>query len=207
MDSEKIKEIWKANAVKQIDNYTDSEITSIILKSARQAIDRSFYGLVFWGVLILFLLACLWIMVEYSVTPMQRMYGYIVTSISLIVLFVAFFLSEWGRREAKRYSFDVPLKEWIEHNIRDFDKGIERLKRSWLLKYGFGVLALLIFIAIRIFIVGFDTTVVFVALAAGLISLIIASTIGTKKTLKRMTETRDGLQDLYDQLDDTQRNE
>ncbi len=170
MDSEKIKEIWKANAVKQIDNYTDAEITSIILKSARRAIDRSFYGLIFWAVLILFLLACLWIMLKSSVTPMQRIYGYIVTSITLAVLFVAFFLSERGRRKAKRYSFDVPLKEWIEHNIRDFDKGIVRLKRSWFLKYGFGVLALLIFIAIRIFLVGFDTTVVLVALAAGLIS-------------------------------------
>jgi cellulose synthase/poly-beta-1,6-N-acetylglucosamine synthase-like glycosyltransferase len=118
----------------------------------------------------------------------------------MVLIFVAICLSEWGRRKAKHYSYDISLKEWLENNIRDFDKSIVRLKKSWFLKYGFGMLFLSIFIILRIFIVGLDHMIVLLAYAVGLTSMIIASKIGTRATLRRMEKSRSGLQELYDQL-------
>lgn len=206
MDSKKIKEIWKENAVKQIDCYTDSEIKSIVLKSARKAINYSYPGVIFWLLLLFFNLLCVWLMMQYT-SPQLQMYGYVTMIVIMVLLLGAVCFSEWGRRKTQRYSFDVSLKEWVELRIREFDKGIERIKRNWFWKYGAGLTVLLIFCLIYIFTVGFSLKVLLIQLVAGLAALAIASTIGNKISMKRMIETRKQLQELYDQLQDSELNE
>lgn len=203
MDSEKIKEIWKENAVKQIDSYTDSEIKSIVLKSVRKAINYSYPGVIFWSILMLVNLLCVWLMVRYA-SPLLQTYGYVIMAVIIVMLSGAIVLSEWGRRKTQRYSFDVPLKAWIDLRIRDFDKGIERSKTSWFWRYGAGLTVLLIFCLIYIFTVGFSLKVLLIQLLSGTVALIIVATIGNRVSEKRMTETRKQLLELYDQLQDSE---
>lgn len=203
MNSEKIKEIWKESAVKQIDNYSDSEIKSIVLKSVRKAINHSYPGVIFWSLLILFNLLCVWLMMEYA-SPRLQTYGYALMSAIMVFLLGAVCLSEWGRRKIQRYSFDIPIKEWIELRIGDFNKGIERIKRNWFWRYGAGLTVLLIFCLIYILTVGFSLKTFLIQLVAGLTALIPTIIIGNKISMKRMIETREQLQELYDQLQDSE---
>lgn len=203
MDSEKIKEIWKENAVKQIDSYTDSEIKSIVLKSVRKAINYSYPGVIFWSILMLVNLLCVWLMMRYA-SPLLQTYGYVIMAVIIVMHSGAIVLSEWGRRKTQRYSFDVPLKAWIDLRIRDFDKGIERSKTSWFWRYGAGLTVLLIFCLIYIFTVGFSLKVLLIQLLSGTVALIIVATIGNRVSEKRMTETRKQLLELYDQLQDSE---
>lgn len=206
MDSEKIKEIWKENAVKQIDSYTDSEIKSIVLKSVRKAINYSYPGVIFWSILMLVNLLCVWLMMLYA-SPQLQTYGYVIMVVIIIMLSGAIILSEWGRRKTQRYSFDMPLKAWIELRIRDFDKGIERCKTNWFWRYGAGLTVLLIFCLIYILTVGFSLKVLLCQLVSGIVALIIVATIGNRVSVKRMTETRKQLLELYDQLQDSESDE
>ncbi|MEG1414711.1 MAG: hypothetical protein RSC35_06070 [Mucinivorans sp.] len=202
MNNEKIKEIWKTNAVQQIESYTDSEIKTIVLRSVRKAINYSYPGIIFWSSLILFNLLIVWLMMQYA-SPRLQIYGYILIATIMTLLFGAICVSEWGRRKAQRYPFDMPLKEWIESRIRDFDKGIERIRKNWMLRYGFGLITLLVFCLIYIFTMGFVLKVLLIQLASGLVALAIASSIGNKIVVRRMVETRTQLQGLLEQLQDS----
>lgn len=202
MDSEKLKEIWKANAVKKIDSYTDSEIKSIVLRNVRKAINYSYPGIIFWSLLIVFNLSIVWFMMQYA-SPQLQMYGVVLMTTITVLLLGAICVSEWGRRTVQRYSFDMPLKEWIESRIRDFDKGIERSRRNWFLRYGLGLITLLIFCLIYILTVGFSFKVLLIQLGSGLSALTIASSVGNKIMIRRMVKTRTQLQELLDQLQDS----
>lgn len=205
MDSEKLKEIWKTNAVKQIDSYTDSEIKSIVLRSVRKTINYSYPGIIFWSLLIVFNLLIVWLMMQYA-PPQLQMYGVVLMTTIMVLLLGAICVSEWERRKAQRYSFDMPLKEWIESRIRNFDKGIERSRRNWFLRYGLGLITLLIFCLIYIFTVGFIIKVLLIQLVSGFTALAIASSIGNKIVIRRMVKTRTQLQELLDQLQDSKPN-
>lgn len=202
MDSQRIKEIWKENVVQQIDNYTDSEITLIVLKTVRRAINRSYPGIIFWSILIFFCLLCVWIMMKYT-SPQLQTYGYALIVAIMVLIFGAVCISEWGRRRAQRYSFDMPLKEWIELRIRDFDKGIKR-SGKWFWRFGLGITLLLLFCLIYILTVGFSFKILLIQLISGLTSLFIASIISNRISMKRMIETRQQLQELYNQLQDSE---
>lgn len=206
MDSEKIKEIWKTNAVKQIESYTDSEIKTIVLRSVRKAINYSYPGIIFWSSLILFNLLIVWLMMQYA-SPRLQIYGYVLMATIMVLLLGAICVSEWGRRKAQRYSFDMPLKEWIKSRIRDFDKGIERSRKNWFLRYGLGLITLLVFCLIYIFTMGFVLKVLLIQLVSGLIALAIASYIGNKIVIRRMVETHTQLQELLEQLQDSEPNQ
>ncbi|MDR0749613.1 MAG: hypothetical protein LBF62_08590 [Tannerellaceae bacterium] len=202
MNSEKIKEIWKENAVKKIDNYTDSEITSIVLKTARKAMNRSYPGIIFWSLLILSCLLGVWVMMKYS-SPQLQTYGYVLTAVIMLMLGGAVCISEWGRRKVQRYSFDMPLKEWVELRIQYFDKGIKR-SGKWFWRFGLGITVLLLFCLIYIFTEGFSFKILLVQLFSGLTALFIAGTIANRISMKRMIETRQQLQELYNQLQDSE---
>lgn len=201
MDSDKIKEIWKENAVKQIDNYTESEIKAIVLKSARKVIRSSFPGLgfiAFVGILTLF---CVGIGLKYA--PNMQIYWIV----SAIILVIAIYASIFSRRKMLKYSFDVNLKSWIESRIKEFDRSINRKKRYWfVMTYGVGVLFLVSFCAILILTSGFTLTRVIIPFIVGLTSLIISAEIGKRIAIKRMIETRKRLQELHDQLEDSEPN-
>ncbi|MEG2494428.1 MAG: hypothetical protein RSB32_01865 [Mucinivorans sp.] len=205
MDSEKIKEIWKTNAVKQIESYTDSEIKAIVLKSARQAIKYSYPSIIFWLLLILVNLLIVWLMMQYA-SPRLQVYGYVLMATIMVLLLGAICVCQWGCGKAQRYSFDMPLKEWIDLRIRYFDKSIEGSKKNWMLRYGLGLVTLLVFCLIYIFTMGFVLKVLLIQLGAGLIALVIAGSIANKIMIKRMLETRTQLQELLDQLQDSEPN-
>ncbi|MDL2320438.1 hypothetical protein LJC45_04825 [Alistipes sp. OttesenSCG-928-B03] len=201
MDTERIKAVWKDNAVRQIESYTDSEIKTIVLKSARKAINHSFPGVIFWSLLILASLLLVWIVIKLS--PLLQMYGYVLAAALLVVILASAGISEWGRRRQQRYSFDMPLREWVEMRIADFDKGIVLNKKSRFWRYGAGVMILAIFCLIYILTVGFSLKVLLLQLASGLPAMIVAGAVANRIFVKRMAETRRQLQDLHSQLQDS----
>ena len=195
MDSEKIKEIWKNDVMKQIDNYTDAEIEAIILKNARKAIGLSYPGIAFFLFSVVLMLFCVWIGLKY--TPQMRTFWIACT----IILFGAIWILIFSRRKIQHYSYNMPLKDWIESRIREFDKSINMKKRYlFAMTYGLGFLFLSVFCTLLVLTAGFTLSKLASPVSSGLISIIIFSEIGKRMIMKRMIKTRKQLQELYDQL-------
>lgn len=199
MNSDKIKEIWKENAVKQIDSYTESEIKAMILKNARKIIRSSFPSPTFMAFLIVLTLSCIWIGLKYA--PNMQPYWIV----AAIILLIAIYASILSRYKMMKYSFDMNLKSWIEFRMKEFERSISHKKRYWfVMTYGIGIIFLVSFCAILIFTSGFTLTGVIIPFVAGLTSMIIATETGRRIVIKRMIKSRKRLQELYNQLEDSE---
>ena len=195
MDSEKIKEIWKNNVVKQIDNYTDAEIEAMILKNARKAIGLSYPGIVFILFSVVLVLFCMWIGLKY--TPQMRPFW----MVCLVILFGSICITIFSRWKMQRYTYDMPLKDWIESRIREFDKSINLKKIYWVaLTYGVSFIILVIYNVFMLLTAGFTILQTVISFTVGLICVIISSKFLNRIIMKRMMKTRKRLQELYDQL-------
>jgi len=195
MNSEKIKEIWKNNVVKQIENYTDAEIEAIILKNARKAIGLSYPGIVFISFAIVLILFFMWIDLKY--TPQMRPFW----MVCLVILFGCICISIFSHRKMQRYSYDMPLKDWIESRIREFDKSINLKKRYWVaMTFGVAFIILVVYDVFLVLITGFPLSKMIIPFTVGLLSLIVLTKFGNRIIMKRMIKTRKQLQELYDQL-------
>ena len=195
MDSEKIKEIWKNDVVKQIDNYSDAEIEAIILKNARKAIGLSYPGITLNVFLVLLALFCTWIGFKYD--PQMRTFWIACT----VIIFGAICIPIFSLRKTQRYSYDMPLKDWIESRIKEFDKSINLKKRYWFaITYGVGLLSLAVFCIVLVLTTSCTLSKVVTPVISGLISMTICTEIGKRIIMKRMIKTRKQLQELHDQL-------
>ena len=195
MDSEKIKEIWKNNVVRQIDNYTDAEIEAMILKNARKAIGISYPGIVFISFAIVLILFLMWIDLKY--TPQMRPFW----MVCLVILFGSICITIFSRWKIQRYSYDMPLKDWIESRIREFDKSINLKKIYWIaLTYGVSFIILVIYDVFLVLIADFTILQIVISFTVGFICMIGFTKFGNRIIMKRMMKTRKRLQELYDQL-------
>ena len=195
MDSEKIKEIWKNNVVNQIDNYTDAEIEAMILKNARKAIGLSYLGITSILLSVILTFFSVWLGLKY--TPQMRIFWMVFLGIQFVGICITIF----SRRKMQRYSYDMPLKDWIESRIREFDKSIKLKKVYWFaLTYGVSLLFLTVFGIFLILTANIPVSTITITITVALITMIIFSEIGKRVTMKRMIEARKQLQELYDQL-------
>lgn len=197
MEITRIKEVWKENACKQIDSYSDSEIRSVILKSARKAIGSSYPGVGLISFLAILTIFCVWIGLRY-VPQLQVLW-----MACIVILLTSICLSLFLRRKIQSCRADANLKEWLETRMKEFDRSINFKKRVWFgMTYGFGLILLLIFGAILMLTAEFSLKEILAPLFVGLIFMIIFSEIARRGTMKRMVETRTQLRELYDQLQD-----
>lgn len=195
MEDERIKEIWKRNVVKQIDSYSESEIKAIVLKNARKAIGLSYPGIALISFLVAMTLFCMWIGLQYA--PQMRVFWIVCTIILLCVVCASLF----SRRKMQRYSCDMPIKDWIESRIREFDRSIGRKKGYWfVMTYGAGLLFLVMFCVVLVLTAGFSLLQTVIPFITGLVFMTVFAEIGKRSSIKRMIETRKQLQELYDQL-------
>ncbi len=198
MESDKIKHIWKNNIEQKIESYSDSEIESIVLKSARKAIGVSYPGVLHTSLLVAIMLFCLWIGIKYT-SPQMHVFWIVCIAITLGAICV----SIYSRRKMQKYSVDMPLKEWVESRIREFDRSINLKKRYWFtITYGTGFLVLLTTCVMLMLTSGFTFKRIIIPFAVGFVFLVVFIEISRRMALKRMAETRKQLQKLYDQLDE-----
>lgn len=195
MNSDKIKEIWKDNAVKQIDAYSALQIERIILRNARKAMGLSLPGAGYIAMLIVALLYCIWGMIWGA--PQMRVFFTIVVAFSILVVIIVFY----QRLRMQHYAYNKPLKEWIGSRINELDKSLHQKRLATVLRRIIGLLFPLFYCVILRFTAGFPMWKIIIVLTVGVITLIIFDVIWRRRTVPRMIESRKRLQELYDQLE------
>ncbi|MPM75976.1 hypothetical protein SDC9_122971 [bioreactor metagenome] len=125
--------------------------------------------------------------------------------VAVVILLIAIYAAILSRYKMMKYSFDMNLKSWIEFRMKEFERSISHKKRYWfVMTYGIGIIFLVSFCAILIFTSGFTLTGVIIPFVAGLTSMIIATETGRRIVIKRMIKSRKRLQELYNQLEDSE---
>ena len=137
----------------------------------------------------------MWIDLKY--TPQMRPFW----MVCLVILFGCICISIFSHRKMQRYSYDMPLKDWIESRIREFDKSINLKKRYWVaMTFGVAFIILVVYDVFLVLITGFPLSKMIIPFTVGLLSLIVLTKFGNRIIMKRMIKTRKQLQELYDQL-------
>ena len=137
----------------------------------------------------------MWMGLKY--TPQMRTFWMVFLGIQFGGICIIIF----SRCKMQRYSYDMPLKDWIESRIREFDKSIKLKKIYWVaLTYGVSLLFLTVFCMFLILTANIPVSTITITITVALITMVISSEIGRRITMKRMIEARKQLQELYDQL-------
>ena len=198
MENKEIKSIWNVNIEQKIERYLDAQLEEMVLKNARKAIGKVYGGK--WGVikLVFLMILAIGIVLKYGHAGMGKFW--IVTALIAVAVLL---LQLYSQRKMEHYDYDKPLNEWIESRIKEFDRSIRLKKNFWFLTtYGVGLLVLLaVFIAMA-FMTDITWKELIIAMVIGLAFMIFSAERARRLTLKRMTEARNQLQRLYDQLED-----
>lgn len=132
MEANDIKNIWKSGIEGDIDRYSDSELNKMVVKSARKSIKAVYPGTIFRliiiGVIMYLIAILLW---------SNRSKEVIFLDFSgLIILSVSYFLWERSAYKMRKYTYGMPVKEWLEYRIKQIEKSIKFNKKYDLLIYG-----------------------------------------------------------------------
>lgn len=197
MKDDDLKKIWQENVGKQIRTYSDPDMKSMILKSARKAIGYSYPGILVISSITVLTLFCMLVGLKYA--PQTWMYWIV----CIIILLIGIGISLVSRRKMQKYSPDTSLKDWLESRIKKFDRDIDLYKKRWLgITYGIGILFLLFFCAVLALTADIKGSILIISFVSGLAVVIATSEINRRLAVKHMVESRKQLQEHYKQLDE-----
>lgn len=197
MEIKDLKNKWKENIDKEINVYSKKELESVILKNARKSIGRAYPQM-----LLVFISLCTLLSIWMAIRNISST-SLFVFWISCIFLFFAFIgVYIWSRRKMQKYSFDMPLKDWIGARIDDLDRSI-RLKKKYPIRaiaYGVGFTVQIIIYVLLITTMGFTLQRVLIPFAIGTAGIIIITEIERYQSMKRLINAREQLAELSEQL-------
>ena len=129
METNDIKETWKAGIERTIKPYPEERLNEMIVNSARKSIKTVYPGTVFRLVIIavaVFLIVSQFVK-EQNATRMYLDMG------ALAVLSVSYFLWERSAYKMRKYTHGMPVKEWLEYRIKEIEKSIRfNTKYDWI---------------------------------------------------------------------------
>lgn len=120
METNDIKDIWKAETVKDMKPYSEEELNEIVVKSVRKSIKTVYPGTIFRLVIItviVYLIATLFL-------RKQSMEGMLLDVSALVILSVSYLLWEHSAYKMWKYTNNKPVKEWLEYRIKEFENKI-----------------------------------------------------------------------------------
>lgn len=120
METNDIKDIWKAETVKDMKPYSEEELNEIVVKSVRKSIKTVYPGTIFRLVVIaviVYLIATLFL-------REQSMEGMLLDVSALVILSVSYLLWERSAYKMRKYTNSKPVKEWLEYRIKEFENKI-----------------------------------------------------------------------------------
>ena len=132
METNDIKDIWKAGVKENIQSYSEEELNEMVIKSARKSIKAIYPGAIFQlvviGIIVYFITALL-------SGKHGTEYKYI-DLIALIILFVSYFFWKRSVLKMRKYTNGKPVKEWLECRIKEIEESIKfTAKYDWVI-YG-----------------------------------------------------------------------
>lgn len=132
METNDIKNIWKAGVEKDIKLYSEEELNEMVVKSARKSIKAIYPGTIFRLIVIaviVFLIVTL-LLKEQSTGKM------FIDMIALVITSVSYFFWERSAYKMRKYTNGKPVKEWLEYRIKEIEKGVKfNTKYNWVI-YG-----------------------------------------------------------------------
>ena len=197
MENREIKAIWDTHIEQKIERYLDAQLEEMILKNARMAIGTVYGGK--WGVgkLLVLLLIVAAIVFKNGHAGMGKFW------IVVALIYVAVVMVQWySQRKMERYRYDKPLKEWIGSRIQEFDRSIRLKKRLRLLVNGIGLAVLSAMLTAMVLLTEMPTKELIVTVIAGVVFMVFVAERTRHLTLKRMTEARDRLLRISEQLEE-----
>lgn len=198
MEANDIKNIWKSGIEGDIDRYSDSELNKMVVKSARKSIKAVYPGTIFRliiiGVIMYLIAILLW---------SNRSKEVIFLDFSgLIILSVSYFLWERSAYKMRKYTYGMPVKEWLEYRIREVEKSVNFYTKYDLLIYGFSFLCAIGFY-ILYQVVG-KITPSLLTLFIIPIGLVIYFLIIRRFLSRNYKKTLDELKELYTQFEESE---
>ena len=141
MKNNDIKNQWKSMADNRIKNYSESELNDMVIKSARKSIRAVYPGNVFRLIIIGVI-----IFISTKLVIYDQSQGKIMIDLcGLIILSVSYFLWERSAYIMRRYSSNIPVKQWLEERIKLIEKSTRfNIKYDWAL-YGAALLIAIVF--------------------------------------------------------------
>lgn len=196
METNDIKNIWKAEVEKDIKLYSEEELNEMVVKSARKSIKTIYPGTVFRLIVIaviVFLIATL-LLKEQSTGKM------FIDMIALVITSVSYFFWERSAYKMRKYTNGKPVKEWLEYRIKEIEKSVRfNTKYNWGI-YGCSFLCAIGFYA-SYQIVANITPGILTAIVIPL-GIIIYLLIVRRSLNRNYQKTLDELKDLYKQFED-----
>jgi len=118
METTNLKGLWKLGIDKYIKTYSHAELNEMVIKSARKSIRNVYPGTIFRlvviGVIVLIISLLLW---------GNRSKELMIVNISaLVVLSVAYYLWELSAYKMRKYTYGMPVKDWLEYRIKEIEK-------------------------------------------------------------------------------------
>ncbi len=159
-------DIWKSQVNEHIKTYSEADLNVLIVKSARKSMKNVLPGI--WirvmciAVIIYLIQFMLW---GNSGVEMKMLRG-----AGLAILSVSYFLWERSAYKMNRYRLDMPVKEWLEHRIREVEKTIRYHSRyDWLIYSGSFLLGFCFYAATLLLVKDSFHWVVFVIVLSGFV--------------------------------------
>lgn len=141
METNDIKNIWKVGVEKDINPYSEEELSEMIVRSATKSIKAIYPGTIFR--LIVISIVCFLILT--LLLKEQSIEKIFVDLFALIILSVAYFLWERSAYKMKKYNNGKPIKVWLEYRINEIEKGVKfNNKYNWVI-YGCSFLSAMFF--------------------------------------------------------------
>ena len=195
METNDIKETWKAGVEKNIKPYPEEKLNEMVIKSARKSIKTVYPGTVF-RLVVVAVVVYLIVMLFIREQSMERAY---VDIAALAVLSVSYFLWERSAYRMRKYTNGMAVKEWLEYRIKEVEKSVKfNTKYGWIV-YTCSFLSAMgfyVFYLMAMNITPGILNVVVVPLGIAIYLLIIDRSLGRnyRKTLRK-------LKDLYKQFE------
>ncbi len=120
METQDFKNVWKSETGKNIQTYSDTELSGMIVKSARRSIRRNYPSVFFiWVIAAVVMLLITNITVRYTNTAMKLLD-------LAVLLFLTVCLTLWTQSflTMKNYKADMPVKDWLEYRIGEMEKSL-----------------------------------------------------------------------------------
>nr|WP_320039608.1 hypothetical protein [uncultured Bacteroides sp.] len=195
MGNNNLKDLWKSSINEDIRFYSEPELNNMVIKCSRRSMQKLHPRWILRTIIILIITFIVWKLVSENEDIAPIILGFILISI----LAGSLILMEWSTRKMIKYSYDIPVKDWIKNRICEIERSI-RLQKKYDVLIHFIALALstcTYVLYIYTLKITFDLIAFIVALFM-ILSCVLALRIAAKKNYKKALRS---LQQLYNQIE------
>lgn len=197
METNDIKNIWKAGVEKDIKLYSEEELNEMVVKSARKSIKAIYPGTIF-RLIVIAVIVFLIVTLLFQKQATDKMF---IDIGALVVISVSYFFWERSAYKMRKYTNGKSVKEWLEYRIKEIEKSIK-----FNAKYDLAIYACSFLFAIGFYVlyqIVANVTPHILTVIVIPLGLIIYLLIVRRSLNRNYQKALDELKDLYKQFEDS----